>query len=183
MNTDQQLDQALSRLPREIAPPQDLWAGIEAQLVPRQRPRRWWQQQPVQRWAAGFAIVLLGALWWNPSPELAPVPADNMAWQPQADPAALVLIAPEQQIIASYEQAKAEQLGEMGVVSPDVGDWRYQMAIWDQAITQVQGALAYYPDEPFLLAQMQGLYQQQLEYLQLISALDADYDVWMENQP
>ncbi len=183
MKTDEQLDQALSRLPREIAPPQDLWAGIEAQLVPRQPSLRWWQQQPVQRWAAVFALALVGVLWWNQSPDTTPLPSDSIALQPGVDNSEQVLIAPEQQIIASYEQVKAQQLGELGMVSPDVGDWRYQMAVWDQAITQVQGALTYYPDEPFLLAQMQGLYQQQLEYLQLISALDADYDVWMENQP
>lgn len=183
MKTEEQLDQALSRLPREIAPPQDLWAGIEARLPPREQPRSWWQQQPVQRWAAVFAIALVGALWWNQTPETGWAPADQVALQPISGTAEIELLAPEQQIIASYEQVKAQQLGDLGVVSPDVGDWRYQLAVWDQAITQVQSALTYYPDEPFLLAQMQGLYQQQLDYLQLISALDADYDVWMENQP
>src|SRR5690606_36471900 len=166
--TDDQLDQALSRLPREITPPQDLWAGIEARLEDRQ-PKRWLQQP--QRWAAVLALALAGVLWWSQTLD-----------SPIVSEIAMSELEPAQQIIVSYEQVKAQQLATIGAVSDDVGDWRYQLAVWDQAIGQVQTALTYYPDEPFLLAQMHDLYQQQLDYLQLISALAVNDDIWTENR-
>ncbi|HLT64176.1 MAG TPA: hypothetical protein VKZ92_06595 [Pseudohongiella sp.] len=176
MKTEEQLDQALSRLPREIQPPRDLWAGIEAQLEPRQQP--WWKRAQPQRWAAVLVVALTGVLWWQLQEE----PGQSLlaVWEQQT-PEWFAALPAEQQIIASYEQVKAEQLASLTEVSPDVGDWQYQLAIWDQAIDQVRTALVWNPDEPFLLAQMQGLYQQQLDYLQRISSIDADYDVWMEN--
>jgi len=169
MTTDRQLDQAVNHLPREILPPKDLWAGIDERLEVRQSQH--WLNQPAQRWAAIFALAAAGMLWWSQNPDITVAPE-----------LAMLELEPEQQIIASYEQAKAQQLGQIGVVSEDAGDWRYQLTVWDQAIVQVQTALSYHPHEPFLLAQMHGLYQQQLEYLQLISALTVNDEIWTENR-
>lgn len=184
MKTEQELDQAISELAREIKPQRDLWLAIEPQLQDRQAAVPWYRAIKTQRWAAVLALALVGTLWWSqlnlPQPgelvsdsTVASIdPGDNNTQLPA-----------DVQIFASFEQIKAQQLSELDYISSDAGDWQYQLAVWDQAITQVRGALEYYPEEPFLLAQMQGLYQQQLEYLQTISALDINHDVWMENQP
>lgn len=62
------------------------------------------------------------------------------------------------------------------MLAPDretFGDWRYQLTTWERAIDQVSSALDYYPDDPQLLSQMQGLYEQQLGYLRLIGRVDS----------
>ena len=69
--SDSQLDAALARLGRDIAPAKDLWPGIEAQAsAQRFQRRRPWQL------AAGIAAVGLAAafawhLWQGPTPMLA----------------------------------------------------------------------------------------------------------------
>lgn len=188
MNTEQQLDQAISQLPREMMPARDLWAAIEPQLQDRaQVPGRRLRVHNMQRWAAVLALALVGVVWWgqmdlpqpgqvNPDAVVAGSGADNNS-DNSADNNIQQLPA-DAWIAASFEQIKAQQLSEMDYISPAVGDWQYQLAVWDQAISQVRGALEYYPDEPFLLGQMQGLYQQQIDYLHTISAVDTSY-VWM----
>ena len=181
MKTEQQLDQAISQLPREITPPRDLWAAIEPALQGR-APVSWYRAVNTRRWAAVVALALVGTLWWTQMdvPQPGQVIPDNLIAGTDQN-TDLQQLPADAQIIASFEQIKAQQLGELDYVNPDVGDWQYQLAIWDQAILQVRGALEYYPEEPFLLAQMQGLYQQQLEYLQTISALDSNH-VWMGSE-
>lgn len=179
MKTEEQLDQAINQLTREIKPSRDLWAAIEPALQDRQTPESWYRTVNTQRWAAVLALALVGTVWWSqmdlpqpgqviPDAIVATIDQDNNDDQLPAGAA----------ITTSFEQIKAQQLSELEYVNPDVGDWQYQLTVWDQAISQVRGALEYYPAEPFLLAQMQGLYQQQLEYLHTISALDANQDVW-----
>lgn len=182
MKTEQQLDQAISQLTREIQPSRDLWAAIEPALQDRPQPARWYGGAKTQRWAAVIALALVGTLWWSqinlPQPGQV-VPSVTIAGT-ETQTATDVLPA-DAQIMASFEQIKAQQLRELEYINPDAGDWQYQLAVWDQAISQVRGALEFYPEEPFLLAQMQGLYQQQVEYLNTISALDTNH-VWMGNE-
>jgi hypothetical protein len=184
VKTEQQLDQAIRELAREIRPPRDLWLAIEPQLPDRQPAAPWYRAVNTQCWAAVLALALVGTLWWS----RLDVPQPG---QPVSDPTVAGIeqngnnteLPADVQIVESFELIKAQRFAELDYISPDVGDWQYQLAVWDQAISQVRGALEYYPEEPFLLAQMQGLYQQQLEYLQTISALDITHDVWTESQP
>ena len=186
MKTDKQLDQLLESLPREIAPGRDLWAAIEPRLdqQPAHETRslqRWFA--PANRWAAVLALAVLGALWWSgigigPAPQVA-LPAIEPANNGQA----LEQIPADQQIAAVYTAINAELLGSVGLVSADFGDWQYQLTIWDQALSEVRDALNYYPEEPALLAQMEGIYQQQIEYLQWLGELKSGNTIWMENQP
>lgn len=178
MKTEQQLDQAISELAREFKPSRDLWADIEPALQDRPAPARWYQAATARRWAAVLALALVGTLWWSRMdiPQPGQVSPDaSIATSGQSS--VMQQLPAEVLIVSSYEQIKAQQLGELAYVSPDVGDWQYQLSVWDQAISQVRGALQYYPEEPFLLAQMQGLYQQQLEYLQTISAVEPNH-IW-----
>lgn len=182
MKTEEQLDQAITQLTREIRPSRDLWAAIEPALQDRQAPVSWYRTVKTQRWAAVIALAMVGTLWWSQMDGPQPRQVIPDAVIASTDSSANNNLLPaDAQIITSFEQIKAQQLSALEYVSPDVGDWQYQLAVWDQAISQVQVALEYYPEEPFLLAQMQGLYQQQLDYLGTISALDTN-NVWMGDE-
>jgi len=186
VKTDRQLDQLIESLPREITPRRDLWAAIEPRLdqqpAPVTRSRHMTRLfAPASRWAAVLAVAVLGALWWS---EIGIDPVMRVA-QPTMEPAlngqALQQVPADQQIAAVYAAIKSELLSGLGLVSDDFGDWQYQLTIWDQAISDVRNALNYYPEEPALLAQMEGIYQQQIEYLQWLGELDSGNTIWMEN--
>lgn len=176
MKTDTQLDQLLDRLPREMTPRRDLWADIESQLGDQHSPAVETAQRErhfftANRWAAVFALALIGGLWWS-----------DMGIDPSVNIEPFAQVPTDQQIAATYEAIKAQQMSNFGQISPEFGNWQYQLAVWDQAISEVQGALNYYPEEPALLAQMQGIYQQQVDYLQLVSSIDTNNVIWMENE-
>jgi hypothetical protein len=128
-----------------------------------------------------LAVAVLGALWWS---EIGIDPALQVAL-PAIEPAhngqAIEQVPADQQIAAVYTAIKAELLSSVGLVSADFGDWQYQLTLWDQALSEVRDALNYYPEEPALLAQMEGIYQQQIEYLQWVGTLDSGSTIWMEN--
>ncbi len=148
---EQQLDQALHSLKRDIPPERDLWPAIEARLVmPAVAERR-----PVLlRWASAAAVTLLALIGWQLA--IVPPPAQRSAALPSA----------ELMLLQVYEQQKAQQLLQMVAVAEGFDNWQQQLQIWDQAIVQVRQALQFYPDEPQLLAQLQLLYQQQLRFIQ-----------------
>jgi len=186
VKTDRQLDQLIESLPREITPGRDLWAAIEPRLDQQARsaihsrhPAQFFA--PASRWAAVLAVAVLGVLWWS---GIGIDPALQVA-QPTMEPAlngqAIEQVPADQQIAAVYTAIKAELLSSVGLVSADFGDWQYQLTLWDQALSEVRDALNYYPEEPALLAQMEGIYQQQIEYLQWVGTLDSGSTIWMEN--
>jgi hypothetical protein len=175
--TEKQLDQAIAKLPRELLPEQDLWLQLEPQLTPRSAARR--GLGLVSRpWAAAAALVVAVVLAWR----VLLIP-DNGGTQIAGNDFGNGYVASHQTVIEEFETIKAETLGNVGTVSEYFGDWHYQMAVWDQAIEQVRDALEYYPDEPLLLSQMSGLYQQQLNYLQMVSVVDTNEYSWMGNEP
>lgn len=151
---DDALDRALAALPRERAPAHDLWPALEAQLVaqaPAPRARPW-------RYVAAAMVAALSILLVIPERETPPFVADERS---HGDALSLLL--------ATYEAQKGAQLATLAQTTPAI---TRQLALWDGAIAQVKGALLYYPDEPALLRQLDGLYQQQLHYLERIALSD-----------
>jgi hypothetical protein len=155
---EQQLDKAISQLASQIAPQRDLWPDIAAQLeaveqqpeaptVGKSKPTRWY-------WGVAAMLGLLSVFGWQQA--LMPGTTSTTAAMPSA----------ELTLLQIYEQQKATQLSQMVAVAEGFDNWQQQIRVWDQAIAQVRQALAFYPDEPQLLAQLQSLYQQQLSYLQ-----------------
>ena len=152
---EQQLDNAIQSLTRQIAPERDFWADIATALPPRQgaRPAIW-------RWASAAAFVLLGLVGWQLA--ILPEPSERAAAMPSA----------ELMLLQVYEQQKTQQLARVVAVAEGFDNWQQQLQIWDQAIAQVRQALTFYPDEPQLLAQLQQLYQQQLSFIQQATLQD-----------
>ena len=184
MKTDKQLDQLIESLPREITPGRDLWAAIEPRLDQRpahenRSPQGW--LAPARRWAAVLAVAVLGVLWWSGIGIDTALRVAQPAMEPAHNGQAIEQVPADQQIAAVYTAIKAELLSSVGLVSADFGDWQYQLTLWDQALSEVRDALNYYPEEPALLAQMEGIYQQQIEYLQWVGTLESGSTIWMEN--
>lgn len=145
------LAQALDALPRDIAPERDLWPEL-IQRLPEQN-----RTSTIPRWVAAAALAAIAlSFWLIPSPPTAPVattaPINSTA-------ASLALI---------YDQEKTTQMAMLNGVNPNIDR---QLAIWDDAIEQVENALQYYPDQAQLLQQLNRLHQQQLHYLGGLSQL------------
>lgn len=143
---DEALDRAVRALPRELAPARDLWPALAARL-PARRQQRWRGQTSL--WVAA---ALLAAVWISPlrlNLDLASPP------QPAATTAAIL----QEQWQAAQETARASVAYHPGLASlpPD--------SEWDTAIAQVLAALHEYPDDPFLLAQLDRLHRQRLDSL------------------
>ncbi|HDZ07947.1 hypothetical protein [Pseudohongiella sp.] len=171
MKSEQELDQLTAALPREMQPTQDLWPSLEAQL-PERRPVKKRQLLRInQMLGMAAALALVVVVGWRvmlvPDDSAVPVAVKDTT-MPDAG-----AVPVKYEMTRQFETIKAEQLAQMAPHSDNFGDWQYQMASWDQAIDQVSGALNYYPDDPRLLAQMQGLYEQQLDYLRLIGRVDS----------
>ena len=148
---EQQLDQAIARLNRELTPEQNLWPELEQRLGAKVNE----QKSPLWLWATAAAVTLVSLIGW----QLAVLPGIDKA--PQAS-----LSSAEMILLQVYEKQKAEQLRQAGGVAEGYDNWQQQIQVFDQAIMQVRQALSFYPDEPQLLAQLQQLYQQQLSFIQ-----------------
>jgi hypothetical protein len=161
VNTDDQLDQALSRLSREMKPQRDLWPELAQQLRVRQPERR-----PLAlRWVAIAASLLAGVLLW----QTLLLPRFALFDEFAGDSWAIAYSAAQTQA-DEYELEKARRLAQLEYVSEDFGNWQLQLAVWDQAIGQVQMAIFDEPNNPLLRRQMASLYQQQLNYIQLLAS-------------
>jgi len=156
---DEALDKAVRALPRELAPERDLWLSLATRL-PERRQRR--HQKQAGFWAAAAA---LGALWFSTLP--APAPSPDPAIDAQQEQALAGLLPLDMQLRELYETTQAAQLATLPLlVRPD-------LRVWDTAIGQVHDALRLYPDDPYLLDQLDRLYRQRLQALQQV-ALSTD---------
>lgn len=172
MKTEQQLDDLIAALPQELAPERDLWPQLEqrlqaqlepAQLEPSQK-RSWQNWWPV----ASAASLLLAVLWWGQGEAPSQLANQPSAAVPEATAAAPVFADAATAISFQYQQAKAQQLAALTRVSPVFADWQQQLGYWDSAISQVQMALHYNPNDAGLLKQLRSLYNQQQQYLQKV---------------
>ncbi len=176
---DKHLDRAIAELPRELMPERDLWLQLEPKLQARPAPARHWIRIRIsQALAAAAVFAVAGILAWRVF--LVPDEFGPLLTEFGSD---REYVAAHQSLMEEFESIKAEKLSNVGRVSESFGDWHYQLAVWDQAIDQVREALVYYPNEPQLLSQMSGLYQQQLSYLQMVSVVDTNEYSWMGNEP
>lgn len=180
MKTEQQLDEALSRLTREIEPSRDLWPDIAGQLTPRQE-RHWrdrlWSERRWHEWGGVAAAVLLGVGLWQqwPSDDGMPVAvtpsesgqidserSDSMSVDDQLHAATAVGLSQGQQQLKLAQQLELQQLQQ---IPPGFSNWQQQLAIWQQASEQVELALQAEPENSRLIKQFNQLQQQQLNYI------------------
>lgn len=169
MKTEQQLDDLIAALPRELAPQRDLWPDIEKQLI---LPQQHNSEAPVstmpQRrlapvWLSAAAAAVL-TFWFWPVTEQ-PVPIDIVSQNAgvEAAPQPLWQISSQlqQQLIAEQKR----QLKGLQQVPTGFSDWTRQLKIWQNAQQQIELALHYQPDDQKLIHQLQRIQQQQLSYI------------------
>lgn len=177
MKTEQQLDDAIARLSREIEPANDLWPAIAAQLVvPQTGPQTAQQvallpapvstQQPVYRqwWASAAAVVFALALWqqWPVTQ------ADSNAISGQVAAEAVRPVAVDYGLAQSQQQirlAEKLQLMRLQQIPAGFANWQQQLAVWQQASEQVTLALETDPNNLKLIRKLNRLQQQQLNYI------------------
>jgi hypothetical protein len=200
MKTEQQLQAQIDALAKDIEPGRDLWPELAArlattpQLVPAGEIVTDAVPQVLHRsersgfwWAGGMAAaVLLSVLLW---PQGADVPvlvhqAPAVSAQPvpsqsgDDNTTGLKPQAPSQvqwQLTSDFEIQRAALLAQVQQVPEFYQDWQQQLAIWQQARSQVLLALSYQPDEPVLLRQLSQLQQQQMHYLQKLVSVELTY--------
>jgi len=144
ISADERLAQAIDALPREISPERDLWPELASQLPARAVPTR----TPI--WAAVAALLAITVSFWLYPTSNTPAPSTAANYSTATK---LALI---------YEQEEAVQLSQLSSYTPSINR---QLAIWEDAIKQVESALQYYPEQQQLLAQLNQLYQQELRYI------------------
>ncbi len=186
------LDQRLANLPEQIVPEQDLWPALAKRLAetPQQvmaAPVTLSHQRVVSRfhWWFGMAATLLLSVfswlqWQGPISIGQEATTSVVSAEADISPSIVATLPSEQrvelqtswQLIRLFEADKARLLTQLTVVPDAYGDWRQQLAIWQQASRQIQLALRYQPEEPVLLRQLQRIQQQQLAYLQKLVLSD-----------
>ncbi|HET7321663.1 MAG TPA: anti-sigma factor [Longimicrobiaceae bacterium] len=170
-------------LPREMAPPRDLWAGIEARLRESERtepvrqvkvielagrrgaPRQW-------GWLAAAAVVLVmlssGAtalMLRNAGQPAVAVRSVVPAAKPPVGLAAFS--ASEAQYRSTVEELRSEFEARRGRLSPEtVATIEKNLQIIDQAIAESRAALAKDPNNADLPLMLSGVYQTKVELLQ-----------------
>ncbi len=198
MKTEQQLQAQIDALAKDIEPQRDLWPELAARLAitPQLQPAEAADTAPEleQRpelswfwWSGGMAAAVLLSVWlW---PQAADVP--TLAQQRpavSAEPVPLTLsgesstrLQPQAasqvqwQLTSDFEIQRAALLAQVQQVPEFYQDWQQQLAIWQQARSQVLLALSYQPDEPVLLRQLSQLQQQQMHYLQKLVSVELTY--------
>lgn len=171
MKTEQQLDDLIAGLPQELAPQRDLWPQLEQRLQAQAEPGRvepagrswqsWWSM-------ASAASLILALLWWGQGKDPSQLGSQPVAAVPDVKAAAPGFADAASAISFQYEQAKALQLAALTQVNPVFADWQQQLGYWDSAISQVQMALQYNPNDAGLIKQLRSLYNQQQRYLQKV---------------
>jgi len=201
MTTEQQLDARIAALPKQLEPATDGWDAFAARLavtpqakvepmLPSERtpttvapalrvrpaanqPRYWLTAAA----AAGFAVVTL----WLLKP--VPVSAPQVAQQIESTSSTLTPRIQSRDVVQQLRQQREKLLAQVGSaqlkqlhqVPQGFENWQQQLAIWQQASSQLEQALQQQPANRRLLRQYQQLQQQQLKYMHKLTELSQAY--------
>lgn len=205
MTTEQQLDQLIATLPKELAMPSDQWTAIAARLEntpqhlhahtaptaeeqshlpatlsgiatqslpPRKAANNAWYWLTGTVAAAVFVLVSVFKI--NPAIEQ-PTPLAHIDPQTMQQDARLWVGQLKQQREQLLARMSQQQLRQIEQVPVGFENWRQQLAIWQQASTQLEQALLQQPANRRLLRQYQQLQQQQLKYMHTLTSLSQAY--------
>jgi hypothetical protein len=184
------LQQAAATLPAAIAPPRELWDGIEERLVARRKgnvirfgrkplPRR----SPLVGLAAAAALAgVLGLSVWNAQWQTTGTPEQRAAIEAPAAPHSPAVEAWRQaqnDADLAYEHARAELLDALAQrresLSPELkAILRDNMAVIENAVHEINVALADDPENPSLRHILAATREKELTLLeQIVSVPDA----------
>lgn len=201
MTTEQQLDALIASLPKQLEPATDGWDALAARLAetpqakvepmpPSEQTQTTvapaWMQRPAANQpryglaaavAAGFALVTL----WLLKP--APVSESQVAQQLESTTVTTQPHTQSRDVVQQLRQQREKLLAQVGraqlkqlqQVPQGFENWQQQLAIWQQASSQLEQALQQQPANRRLLRQYQQLQQQQLKYMHKLTELSQAY--------
>jgi hypothetical protein len=166
---DARLDAALGRLPRDVAPPRDLWSSIEPRLESPTGRASWpWA------WAAAAAVVLVvGSSWITASLVRREV---SVVAAPAAPVISAALFGPGQAFDPAYDRARGELADELAKridrlpaaarlkLESDLAELR-------RAAVAINDALELRPGDPLLEELLLNTYQEELAVLASVNQL------------
>lgn len=146
----------LRGLRKDVAPPADLWPGIEAKLAPQQGRRQLPAVVPLALAASLLLVAAAAGWWWQGGP--APLPSGEAPSLVQREAAGMT---------RQYDAALVE-LGAGRSVAPASGDPVLQSALeeLDRSASQILAALDQDPDSRLLLQQLRRTYTQRIALAQ-----------------
>jgi len=179
-SSDDRLDELTAALPREIAPPPELWSSIRAELAPRSA-RVWW----ASGWrlaaaglviAAGSSLATIAVLRTRErAPMIATAPAVRA---PEAGPATdapqlpAQLVSTEQNYVRSVETLRRKLDERRDSLAPStVATVERSLRIADSAIAEARAALERDPSNAVLAALFASNYERKIDVLRRASEL------------
>lgn len=154
--TDEQLENTIRSIPKEIRPPRDLWPGIQHALDNLEnREHSVKQDNPFVRILAAAAVLLIVAGLWL---FIRPTGNGN-----ETDAAAMSRL---------FEQQKQIMLTDYRQIPALTGNWTQQLEELESAARAIQDALKNDPDNGVLLGMLRQVYMQQLDLIRTVHQPD-----------
>jgi hypothetical protein len=165
-----------ARLPREIAPPAELWSSIRAELGPRASSRpRWWTRTGVRLAAAGVVIaVSSSALTMLALRERSePVSAPAIGVQPSSAPDLPAHLASAEQGYARSVDELRRTLNERrdSLATSTVATVEQSLRVADSAIAEAREALQRDPANGVLAQLFASNYERKIDLLRRATEL------------
>ncbi len=178
-SSDERLDELTAALPREIAPPPELWSAIRAELTPRASSAWRWSGW---RLAAAGLIVAVSSSLATIAVLRTRVPARAVASAPaittpagratDAPPLPAQLVSTEQQYVRSVEALRRKLDERRDSLAPStVATVERSLRIADSAIAEARAALERDPSNAVLAALFASNYERKIDVLRRASEL------------
>lgn len=153
-------------LPREVAPPRDLWAGIAERIELTRRVRPAWWGPVGLAVAATLVVGVAAALLHRNVPE-----APTLVTTPVSlDPTSIGAAEQEYQQAASALMAALQ--GRRDTLSPEtLASVEKNLLVMDQALTEVRAALGRDPGNPELTRMLVSTHRKKVETLRRVVRL------------
>ena len=155
-----------SALPREVAPPRDLWAGIVERIEAERRVRpAWWG--PVGLAVAATLVVGIAAALLHRS---APIGPSVMTTPVSLDSTSIGAAEQEYEQAASALMAALQ--GRRDTLSPEtLASVEKNLLVMDQALSEVRAALGRDPGNPELTRMLVSTHRKKVETLRRVVRL------------
>ncbi len=168
-----------AELPKDIAPPRDLWPAIAARIAEASSA----PAKPAFRWplalAAAFLVASVSALLtWTLTRDPAPVGSAVIAQAPAAADIVPVRYGPNSGVSAAELAARDAMLGQFrdafATLKPETRDAiQKNLAVMQAAADEIDAALAKDPASGMLQGMLAGTYKQELQlYSTVVTARD-----------
>ena len=164
-------------LPRDIAPPPQVWNALRARVASEARvrsthQRRWWHNG----WLAAAAAVVLIAGTMTLTTLLASRGKAAKAKPPQgiSTPSSMALLAVDRNYVATIGELRATLDAQRAQLSPaTIATLERSLAVIDAAIAEARAALAADPANQALLDILAAHYERKVDFLQRAAELSS----------